>query len=241
MAGDQPAVIEDQTEWRCHFCETTEGMLSPDICRKCLQQILHKHYPRLRRHLELEFGDIIDGWLSRYRLLHSNWEVTPDFQIKKESLSRLIREIVQEAVERRRVALNLTADDLWKPIRIDQLVDYLSKKCGDEINHYLKQVLTEAIPGAPTEEAERELIEVVVGKKRVKRYRRDEAVWLLTVSKALPFDSRAQALIEMRYTSDKAAGFYFDCEANGLNAIWRLIEDSLPVEIVKLIASENSY
>jgi hypothetical protein len=63
MTNDQPAVVEEEKEWRCHFCQTIDQMISPEICRTCVQQILHKHYPRLRRHLELSYGEMIDNWL----------------------------------------------------------------------------------------------------------------------------------------------------------------------------------
>jgi hypothetical protein len=244
MTNDQQAVTAEQPAWRCHFCGTTEGMISPDICQQCLRRILLKQVPRLRRLLESKYGDIIDRWLSTYRLRQSFWEVTPEFEIRTELIQRFLSEIVREGVEGYEVGLNLTANDLWQPISIDELVDYLSEKCVAEIGHYLRQVLTAAIPTDPTLNAERELIEVIIGKKRVKRYRRDEAVWRLTASRAIPFklplNRSLLTLIEMHYQSDQALSFYFDADEGVIDEVWRLVEDSLPEEVLKLIALEES-
>ena len=95
---------------------------------------------------------------------------------------------------------------------------------------------------APTEEAGRELIEVVWGKKRVsKRYLREEAITSLVDSDAAPLPLPIRALIEMRYRVDGGRESFVQIIAGEISSVWRKVRESLPEEVAKLICQDEFF
>ena len=108
--------------------------------------------------------------------------------------------MVRDAVTKEEIGLRLPGDDeLWKPIRINQLMDSIYEQCGEEFRKLI-ELLLKASENAKTEEVERELIEAVSGRKRVsKRYVMEEAISAVALTDGTPLLPPAKALIELRY------------------------------------------
>ena len=95
--------------------------------------------------------------------------------------------------------------------------------------HRVNESLAEAINSAPTAEAERELIEIVSGKRHVSdREIRDEAISAVMITEGTPLPLPAKALIELRYRSDGGRASYIRVEEDEISSVWREVEESLP-------------
>jgi hypothetical protein len=120
-------------------------------------------------------------------------------------------------------------------------MDSIYEQCEEEFRRLIASLL-KAINNAPTKEGERELIEVVSGKKRVsKRYLREEALSAAVLTNGTPLPLPARALIELRYRADGGRSEYATVEDGEVSSVWKEIEESLPEEIVKLIVDNNSF
>jgi hypothetical protein len=86
----------------------------------------------------------------------------------------------------------------------------------------------------------RELIEVVAGKRRVRKpYIRKAAVMALSGTEFLILPR--YALIEMRYSEDKGESIFIDIDEGKISSLWELIKEELPEEIVELICRDGSF
>jgi hypothetical protein len=226
----------------CHLCGKREDLASKEVCQECVTRTLLKQLPRLKRTLEMKHGAMLDSWLAEGKLVQSNWEVSSDLQVGKDRIKWLLKETVQDAIAREEIALYLPEDEGWKPIEIDHLMDYIYRQCVDELQQFIRGLLIKAVSSAPTEESERELVEVVSGRKRVRhRYVRERAVEALSLSKATPFLLPTKALIEMRYQADKGKELYTEMMEGEISSVWSEVKDSLPEEIVKLISTDSWF
>lgn len=242
MNDNQPATTEERPEDSCHLCGKREGLVSPELCRECLTKTLLKRLPQLKHALEMKHGDVLDSWLAEGKLVQSGWQISDDLQVRREGVKGLLREIVLDAVAREEIALCLPKDEVWKPIEIDSLMVHVYEQCVDRVRLFINELLVEAVRSAPTEESERELVDIVSGKKRVKhRYVRERAVEALTLSKAAPFQLPAIALIEMRYQADKGREFYTELLDDKLSSMWDEVRELLPEEIAKLISADSTF
>lgn len=115
------------------------------------------------------------------------------------------------------------------------------EQCQGDFNQ-LYVALVNAIKNAPTKEAERELIEVVSGKKRVsKRSVREDALSAAVLTEGNPLPLQAKALIDLRYRADRGRGLYAGDLDGEISSVWREIEESLPEEVVRWICADNSF
>jgi hypothetical protein len=149
-------------------------LISQELCRECLTKTLVKQLPRLKRALELKHGAVLDSWLAEGKLIQSVWQVSDDLKVTEQLVKDLLKEAVQDAVAREEIALRLPKDETWKPIELDSLMSHVYGQCIDRLSQFITQLLAEAMSSAPTEEAERELVDIVSGKKKVRhRYLRE--------------------------------------------------------------------
>lgn len=206
-----------------------------EVCSECVRDTLLKHLPTLKRALEDKYGAALDEWLARGRFPSAKWKAEADFQVSQDRLKTFIREIVRESVAKGDVALQLPGGMAWKPIQTSQLMDSIYEQCGTQFEQLIESLL-QAIGSASTEEAERELIELAYGKKRVnKRYLREEAISALVSTDAAPLSLPVKALIEIRYRADGGRHPYTKVTNGEISPVWKEIEASLPEEVAKLI------
>jgi hypothetical protein len=161
--------------------------------------------------------------------------------VNRDRIKSLLKDVVKETVESEDLMLSLT-DETWKPIQLDHLMAHIYEQCVDELQQVMTRLLVDALTSAPTAEAERELIEVASGRRRVrKRYVREEAVITLTSSKSSPMLLPARALIEMRYQADKGKELYTELVDGKLSSVWEEVRGSLPEEVTKLISMDGTF
>ena len=185
---------------------------------------------------------MLDSWLAEGKLIQSGWQVSEDLKVAAQLVKSLLKEAVQDAVAREEIALRLPKDETWKPIELESLMSHVYGQCVERLSQFITQLLIEAMSSAPTEEAERELVDMVSGKKKVRhRYLRERAVEALTLSKATPFTLPAIALIEMRYLADKGKELYTELVDGKISSVWDEVRDSLPEEIAKLISNDDTF
>jgi len=241
MDNDQPVLTREQPNDSCHLCGKQEDLISEELCQGCLSKTLIKRLPRLKRTLEMRYGAKLDTWLAGGKLYQSIWAVTADFQVNRDRMKSLLKDVVREAVESDDLRLSLT-DENWKPIQFDPLMAHIYEQCVEELQQVITRLLVDALATAPTAEAERELIEVASGKQRVRnRYVREEAVIALASSKSTPMLLPAKALIEMRYLADKGKELYTDLVDGKISSVWDEVKDSLPEEVAKLISTDGTF
>lgn len=212
------------------------------VCSDCVKESLLKHLPLLKRTLEARYGSVLDQWLANGRFQGAHWVAGVDAQVSFERLASFVREVVRDAVAKGDIGMLLPGDDQsWKPIQINELLDSIYEQCEEEFRRFIASLL-KAINNATTKEAERELIEVVSGKKRVsKRYVREEAISAVVLTDGTPLPMPAKALVEMRYRADGGRSEYATVEDGEVSSVWKEIEEALPVEIVKLIVEDSSF
>jgi hypothetical protein len=240
MKQDQLVSTEERSDITCRLCQRRKEQMLGDACSECVKEILLKHLPLLKRALEDKYGASLDQWLAHGRFSKANWKAETDFQVSQDRLKTFIREIVRESVAKGDITLELPRNVSWKPIQFNQLLDSIYEQCGVQFE-YLIGSLLQAISNAPTEEAERELIEIAYGKKRVnKRYLREEAISALVLTDTTPLPLPMKALIEIRYRADGGRHPYTKVMEGEISSVWKEIEASLPEEIVRLIANNNS-
>lgn len=241
MSQEQPLPEKEPSHLACHLCGQLRELINDEVCADCVEATMLKHLPQLKRTLEAHFGSMLDRWLGRGLLQNARWTVEADFQISPELLKSFIREIVTEAVARGDIELQLDRNEYWKPIRINQLLNSLYEQCGEPAGQ-LTRWLIEAIGQSPVEEAGRELIEVVSGKKRVaKRYLRDEAITALVTTNAARLSLPLSALIEMRYRVDRGRESFTQILEGEISSLWEKVKELLPEEIAKLICQDDSF
>jgi hypothetical protein len=241
MSHEQPLPEEEESHPACHLCGQLKELISEEVCATCVEDTLLKQLPQLKRTLEDHYGAMLDRWLAAGRLENAKWSVETNFQLSPERLKSFIREIVREAVAQGEIELQLESGECWKPIQIYQLMDTLFEQCGEQAGQ-LTHWLTEAISHAPTEEAERELIELAWGKKRVaKRHLRDEAITALLAPGATPLPLEVRALMEMRYRVGGGRESFTQIQEGEINSVWNEVRELLPEEVAKLICKDGSF
>lgn len=240
MMEDQLASINTETDSACHLCGQIRHLLQ-EVCEDCIEQTLLSHLPRLRRVLEDKYGHLLDEWLARGPFLKARWIVDDQFQVGRHHTKHLLKEIVSEAVSRGHIIFDLPGEDFWQPTRIDQLMEHIYERCEEPLRQLLESI-KDAVSSAPAEEAERELVEVATGRKRVsKRQQRDAAIVALSFNIGLPRGVQMSALLCMRYQSDKGREAYAEVVDGEISSVWREMEEELPKEVKKLIASGNDW
>lgn len=240
MSQEQTTSINEGSS-ACRLCGQLKEQMRGAVCPDCVKETLLKHLSLLKRTLEARYGSALDQWLASGRFQGARWAAGVDAQISRERLASFVREEVRDAVARGEVGIILSGDDQsWKPIQINELMDSIYGLCEEEFRRFIESLL-KAINNAPTREVERELIEVVSGKKRVKkRYLREEAISAVMSSDGVPLPPQAKALIELRYRADGGRASYASVEDGEISSVWKEIGEALPEEIVRLICDDNS-
>lgn len=238
MNQDQPPLTDEQSHTACRLCGWLKAQMHGNACAECVEGTLLKHLPILKRVLEEKYGPVLDRWLAGGRFVGAKWKTGINLYLCRERLKDLIRELVRNAVAKGEIQLQLPRGKTWKPIQAHQLLDSVQKQCEEGIQSLLASLFL-AISNAPTEEAERELIEVASGKKRInKRYVREEAISVIVLTEATPPPVRA--LLEIRYRTSGGRFSYTKVVDGQVNPIWLEIKDTLPEEVAELICNEPS-
>jgi hypothetical protein len=239
MTPDQLPTTNQQSNAACRLCARLKKQLYEDICAECVEQILLKHLPLLKRTLEDEYGEMLDQWLSIGRFLEAQWTFDIDLYACREQLATFIRRLIRGAISNGEIELKLMTGESWRPIHAPQLLNFLQERCEGHLLRLLGSMFS-AIKEAPTEEAERELIEIVSGKRRVnKRHVREEAISTLVLTNGIQLPIKA--LIELRYRVDGGRFPYAKMRDGEINSVWKEIEGLLPEEIAKLIARDDFF
>lgn len=237
---DQLTSIDRETDSACQVCGQIKHLLQ-QVCEDCIKQTLLSHLPRLRRVLEDKYGHLLDEWLARGPFIRARWIVDDQFQLGRHRTMDLLKEIVSEAVTRGQIIFDLPGEDFWQPTGIDQLMEHIYERCEEPLQQLLES-LKDAVCSAPAEEAERELVEVATGRKRVsKRHRREAAIIALSFNIRLPRGAQMSALLCMRYQSDKGRDAYAELVDGEISSVWREVEEELPKEVKKLIARRDDW
>ena len=225
----------------CNLCGQVKDSMYEDVCADCVKQTLLKHLPRLKQVLEEKHGLMLDRWLSRGRMIKANWIAHHEFKVSRDRLKRLLRDTIKDAVDKELIELELPGNESWNPTKTDQLMEHVYRQCMDELQQLITGSIIQAISTAPTEEAERDLIEVAWGKKGVrKRYVREEAVSAIALSKGTILPVPMKALFELRYRADGGKSYYVEVSDGEISSVWMEIAEALPAEIAKLIRHDNS-
>ena len=231
-------MTDKQPNIPCKLCGQLKDQMHGEACSDCVRDTLLKHLSTLKRALEDKYGAALDDWLTRGRFPKAKWKAEADFQVSQDRLKTFVREIVRESVSKGGVALELPGDVSWKPIQTSQLMDSIYEQCGVQFEQLIESLL-HAISNASTEEAERELIEIAYGKKRVnKRYLREEAISALVLTDTPPLSLPVKALIEIRYRADGGRHPYTKVVHGEINSVWKEIKAVLPNEVGRLIARQ---
>ena len=226
----------------CNLCGRKEDIIYEGACESCVNQTLTRLLPRLRRRLEVSFGEMLDDWLTIGHFYKVTWKAKDSFRIKRAGLKGYLQEVVENAIVETEIQLDLDSDELWKPTRIDELMEHIYEQCINELEPLITESIKRALDTAPTEEAEREVIEVVSGRQRVrKRYIRDRVVDTLTSSDKNLIPYEAKVLAALRYRSDRDRELYTEMADGRISSVWREVEDLLPKEIAKLIVDDDSF
>jgi len=239
MTQDKLLPEEEESSHACHLCVQSKDGMYEDVCADCVQVTLQRLWPQLKRTLENRYGEMLDIWLARGRLHNVRWIVETDFRVSPERMQRFIRAFIKDAVMKEEIELELPYNSYWKPIRLNQLLEALYEQ-SDKLTEYITGWLIKSVNNAPTEEAERELIRIAWGKRRVaKRYLREEAIMAVAENDALPL--QIAALLNIRYRVDKGSSLYLDPIEGEISSVWNEIRESLPAEISALICKDNSF
>jgi hypothetical protein len=241
MIQDQQSSTNNESKPVCRQCRQLKEDLHGDMCSDCIEATLHEHLPLLKHTLEARYGSMLDQWLNNGRFLQARWSAELDLLVCQERLAGFVRKLILDAITQGEAGIVLPIyDEFWKPIQINELLDSIDEQCQEEFRHFIAS-LSQAINNAPTKEAERELIEMVSGRKRVrKRLVRDEAISAVMITEGTPLPLPAKALIELRYREDGGRDWYPNVEDGEISSVWKEIEGELPPDIVKLIAAEGS-
>jgi hypothetical protein len=225
----------------CNLCGQVKDTMYDEVCVDCVEQTLLQHLPRLKRALEENYGLMLDRWLARGRMIKANWVTHAEFQVSRDRLRKLLRETIKEAVDKGLIELELPGNESWNPTKTDQMMEHVYQQCTDELQQSITSSIVKSISTAPTEEAERDLIEVAYGKKRMrKRYVREEAISAIALSKGTILPVPMKALLELRYRADGGRSDYVEVSDGEISSVWKAIAEALPAEIVKLISADNS-
>jgi hypothetical protein len=237
MTQDQRTSTNQRSQAACGLCARLKVQMYSDTCAECVEGILLKYLPLLKQALEDKHGDLLDQWLSSGRFLEAQWTFDVDLYACREQLASFLRKLICGAISKGEIELKLLPGESWGPIHAPQFLNFVQERCEGHLLRLLGSVFN-AIKEAPTEEAEREMIEIVSGKRRVnKRHIREEAISALVLTDGIRLPIKA--LIELRYRADGGRFPYAKVMDGQISSVWRVVEESLPAEVAKLICDDN--
>jgi hypothetical protein len=231
----------EQPDSPCNLCGQIKDLMYEDVCRDCIEQTLLKHLSHLKRALEDKFGQMLDQWLAAGRFKTAQWTAGIDLYLCRERLRNFVWKMLSDAVRKGDIKLMLSPGQFWRPLNAHQFLNSIQKQCEDDFLRLLGSLFL-AITKAPTQEAERELIEIASGRKQInKRYVREEAITVLVTAKSTPLLLPTRALIELRYRADGGRQYYTNVRDGEISSVWNEIKESLPMEVARLITEDGSW
>src|ERR1044071_1468037 len=223
----------------CRRCGRFKGEIYIDLCRDCVEQMLQKHLPRLRRILEDRYGQQLDEWLANGRLRTVRWAVSPDFTVSGRIFRRFLKQLMREAGENEGIWLSLCGC-MWMPTQFNQLVNAIYERCESSLRPLIAQQLMEAIRQSPTSQAGQELKALASRQVTARSVEvLDKAVETLADTAASGLANGARVLIELRYKIKKDFFLYTEVTEGRIDPVWKEIADSLPKAVAQLIAEDN--
>jgi hypothetical protein len=238
---DRQDIKEAQENAPCRFCGEAKDFTYDGICHECVEGILLKLLPKLKRVLEDKHGEMLDRWLALGNFRDVYWEVREDFQVKASKVKRLLKEVLDEAIEKEKILLSLANDESWKPFDTEELREHIYKSCIENLQQQIRESIVKALSTAPTLVTQREIIEMASGKRRSsKRYVRDEAISIVAFCEANCLPWPLGDLIIMRYQRDKGKSPYTEVNEGIIDEVWLNVEGLLPEEIARLIERDET-
>jgi hypothetical protein len=216
---------------RCPLC----GEPGSGVCPPCVEGALRRLLPDLARALEGRYGRQLDEWLACGRFTVACWEVEPEFGIGERRLLAFLTEVVRDAFRARTVSLELPHADPYVPADAAGLASAINGRCGRGLRLLLAQHLAIAIRGAPTLLAERELVEVMSGRRGATRRGRREALDAAAFTTANPLRGAAAVLLQLRYGARRDVAPYTEVSEGEIDPVWREVEELLPEEVAVLL------
>lgn len=224
----------------CNLC----GELKPDVygnvCGACVVQTLRRLLPDLVRALEERYGRQLDEWLTTGRFTIACWEVEFEFEVTERRLLPFLTSVIRDAFRDRTVALQLPDVDPWAPSCAGEVAAALNERCGEGLRHLLAQHLAIGLRGTPTLAAERELIEVAVGRRAAARRRREAAVDAASETTGNPLPRLGAVLLCLRHGSAWDMEHYTGVWEGVIDPVWREIGELLPEEVRALLPEGES-
>jgi hypothetical protein len=240
MTEDLSILKDEQPHATCRFCGEAKEQLFEGVCPVCIEKTLLKYLPKLKRVLEVKYGEWLDRWLSIGNLNDVEWMAEDKFSISPFPIKRLLKKVIQGAVETEEIMLSLAGEESWKPIDTKELMEHVYRSCVDELQQLIRESITKALKSAPTFPTEREIIEIASGKRRCrKRYLREEAIFTLIYTRAFELPWPMEVLINLRYKQDKGKFPYTEMPEARINPVWEKVEKILPEELVNLIDKDD--
>lgn len=224
----------------CNLCGELKSDIYGKVCGACVEQTLRRLLPDLLRVLEERYGQRLDEWVASGRFTAACWEVEVEFGVSQECLLPFLTSVIRDAFRRRTVALELPHADPWVPFDAAPLAAAINERCGEGLRHLLAQHLAIALCAAPTLAAERELIEVMSGRKRATRRRRQGALDAAAYSTGNPLWGSAGVLVQLRYGGEGDVEPYTEVWEGEIDPVWREIEELLPEEVRALLPEGES-
>ena len=236
ITAQSPALL------RCSVCSELRPYLHGSTCSACVMPLLLPHWPRLVEVLEERYGRLLDRWLGGGRFNDLCWEVGENFTVPAETLRAFIRKVIEDAVSKEEIFLDPPGSCSWVPSETEELVEAIYAQCRTPLRRLITRHLVKAVKQAPTLQAERELIETVIGARENRAPNHlDDTISAAVNTSANPLPYPARVLMDIRYRPDRQGEmeFYSEFQFGDVDAVWREIEDELPPDVVALIAEEE--
>lgn len=224
---------------RCMRCGRFKGNIYTTLCEDCVEQTLKQKLPRLRTILEERYGQQLNEWLSNGSFTDVRWEASPDFNIGERLFRRFLSKLIQEATENKDIWLEFTGHSTWTPTYVSQLVNSIYNRCGAELRKLITQQVIEAVPSAPTKQAEKELMALLNEKLRPERMEDlEEAIACVVDSTNSGLPNGARVLLELRSWASRGKSLYTEVSEGKIDEVWKEMEEELPKSIQKLLPEE---
>jgi hypothetical protein len=225
---------------RCRRCGRFKGIIYTALCQDCVEQTLQHHLPRLKRILEVRYGRQLDEWLSVGGFTSVRWDISPDFTVDERLLRRFLKHLILEAAEGKDIWLEFAGKVTWTPTHIGQLVSFIYDRCGAELGQLIAQKIMAVIRSAPTEQAERELMDLISGRLQALWIEvLDEAVACVADTTGSRLAYGARVLIELRYKFNRYLSLYTQIDEGSIDPVWKEVADELPKSICKLLPEDE--
>jgi hypothetical protein len=145
---DKQDVNEAQEDAPCSFCGEAKEFTYDGICRQCIEEFLLKHLPKLKRVLEEKHGEMLDRWFALGNFRDVCWEMDKEFQVKASKVKNLLKEILDEGIEKEKIILRLAGDEYWKLLETEELREHIYNHCIEELQQQIRESIVKALSTA---------------------------------------------------------------------------------------------